>query len=126
MAEEKQDPVKLHKEGNTLYEMGKYAEAIEKFLVAAELYRKLNNYFDSAYSYYKAGECAFMLKDYSKAVEHFLKSADLSFSKGFDRFGLSALEYVKDCYRALNEQDKLGEIEKKIKEVKEKLEASLF
>jgi len=123
MAEEK-DPVKLHKTGNTLYELGKYEEAIENFLKASELYQKANNFFDAAYSLFKAGECSFMLKNYEKAAEYFLKSADLSFNKGFDRFGVSALEYARDCYKALVQKEKVEELEKKIKEVKAKLEES--
>jgi tetratricopeptide (TPR) repeat protein len=122
MAEE--DPVKLHKDGNTLYESGKYEEAKEKFLKASELYKKANNFFDATYALFKAGECAFMLKDYTGAVEYFLKSAELSFQKGFDRFGVSALEYARDCYRVLGESEKVLETEKKIKEVKAKLEES--
>jgi len=121
---EKEDPVKLHKDGNTLYELGKYEEAKEKFLRASELYQKANNFFDATYSLFKAGECAFMLKDYDKAVEYFLKSADLSFSKGFERFGVSALEYARDCYEAMAQKEKAAEIEKKIKEVKKRLEES--
>lgn len=120
--EEKEDPVKLHKDGNTLYELGKYEEAKEKFLKASELYKKANNFFDATYALFKAGECAFMLKDYEKAVEYFVKSADLSFEKGFDRFGVSALEYARDCYKALGKKEELDETEKKIKELKAKLE----
>jgi len=124
MMAEKEDPVKLHKDGNTLYELGKYEEARENFLRAFELYQKANNFFDAAYSLFKAGECSFMLKDYEKAVEHFLKSAELSFNKGFDRFGVSALEYARDCYKALAQKEKVEEIERKIKEVKKRLEES--
>jgi len=120
--EEKEDPVKLHKNGNTLYESGKYEEAKEKFLQASELYKKANNFFDAAYALFKAGECAFMLKDYEKAVDYFVKSADLSFEKGFDRFGVSALEYARDCYKALGKKEEIDETEKKIKELKAKLE----
>lgn len=121
---EKEDPVKLHKEGNTLYEIGKYGEAAEKFLKASELYKKANNFFDATYALFKAGECAFMLKEYEKAVENFLESANLSFEKGFDRFGISALEYARDCYKALGKSDETVETEKKIKEAKAKLEES--
>ncbi|MBS7647359.1 MAG: tetratricopeptide repeat protein [Candidatus Bathyarchaeia archaeon] len=121
---EKEDPVKLHKDGNTLYELGKYEEAKANFLQASELYQKANNFFDAAYSLFKAGECAFMLKDYEKAAEHFLKSADLSFNKGFDRFGVSALEYAKDCYKVLMQKEKVEELEKKIREIKARLEES--
>ena len=120
----KEDPVKLHREAIALYDTGKYKEAKERFLRAAELYQKVNNFFDAASMLYKAGECAYMLKDYETAVEHFLKSADLSFNKGFDRFGVSALEYARDCYNALKKKRKVKELEKKIKDVKVKLEAS--
>jgi len=126
MGEEKvkEDPVKMHKNANTLYEIGKYKEAQEIFLRTAELYQKANNFFDATSMLYKAGECSYMLKDYETAVEHFLKSADLSFDKGFDRYGVSALEYARDCYNAMNKKAKAKETEKKIKEVKKKLEAS--
>lgn len=120
----KEDPVKLHKDANTRCDVGKYKEAKEIFLKAAELYQKVNNFFDATSMLYKAGECSYMLKDYEAAVEDFLKSANLSFSKGFDRFGVSALEYARDCYAAMNKKAKVKEIEKKIKEVKAKLEAS--
>jgi len=120
----KEDPVKMHKDANMLYEAGKYKEAMELFLQTAELYHKGQNYFDSTSMLYKAGECAYALKDYEVAVEHFLKSVDLSFQKGFDRFGVSALEYVQDCYTALYKKAKVKEIEKKIKEVKARLEAA--
>jgi tetratricopeptide (TPR) repeat protein len=120
----KEDPVKLHKDANTLFEVGKYKEAEEKFLRAAELYQKANNFFDSTSMLFKAGESEYMLKDYEKAVEYFLKSADLSFQKGFDRFGVSALEYARDCYMALKKKAKVKEMEKKIKEVKTKLEST--
>ena len=126
MGEEKvrEDPVKMHKNANTLYDIGKYKEAQEIFLRTAELYQKANNFFDATSMLYKAGECSYMLKDYETAVEHFLKSADLSFDKGFDRYGVSALEYARDCYNAMNKKAKAKDMEKKIKEVKKKLEAS--
>jgi tetratricopeptide (TPR) repeat protein len=126
MSEEKvkEDPVRLHKDGNTLCELGKYEEAKEKFLQASELYLKKNNFFDASSMIYKAGECDYMLKDYKIAVENFLESADLSFDKGFDRFGVSALEYARDCYKALKNKAKAKETEKKIKEVKAKLAES--
>jgi tetratricopeptide (TPR) repeat protein len=123
MSEVKEDPVRLHKEAGTLYDVGKYKEAEETFLRTAELYHKVQNYFDSTSMLYKAGECAYALKNYEAAVEHFLKSADLSFQKGFDRFGVSALEYARDCYKAMKKKAKIAETEKKIKEVKAKLEA---
>jgi len=121
---EREDPVKMHKEAGTLYDAGKYKEAEDMFTRTAELYYKQQNYFDSTSMRYKAGECAFALKEYEKAVEHFTKSAELSFLKRFDRFGVSALEYAKDCYTALKNKKKVKELEKKIKEVKAKLEAS--
>jgi len=121
---EREDPVKMHKEAGTLYDAGKYKEAEEIFVKTAELYLKVQNFFDSTSMLYKAGECAFALKDYEKAVEHFMKSADLSFQKGFDRFAVSALEYARDCHSALKDAEKVKELDKKIKEVKAKLEAS--
>jgi tetratricopeptide (TPR) repeat protein len=119
---EVKDPVKLHKEAGTLYDAGKFKEAEEIFLRTADLYYKGQNYFDSTSMLYKAGECAYALKDYERAAEQFLKSADLSFKKGFDRFGLSALEYARDSYKAVDKKAKVKELEKKIKEVKKKLE----
>lgn len=124
MSEVKEDTVKLHKEAGTLYDAGKYKEAEEIFLRAAELYHKGQNYFDSTSMLYKAGECAYALKNYEKAAEHFMKSAELSFQKGFDRFGVSALEYARDSYKAMDKKAKVKELEKKIREVKKKLEAS--
>jgi len=121
---EREDPVRLHKQANALFEAGKYKEAEEIFVRTGELYFKVQNYFDSTSMNYKAGECAFALKDYEKAAELFTKSADLSFQKGFDRFGVSALEYARDSYNALKEKAKTKELEKKIQEVKKKLEVS--
>ena len=124
MGEAKEDPVKLHKEAGALYDTGKYKEAEEIFLRTAELYHRGQNYFDSTSMLYKAGECAYALKNYDKAAEHFMKSADLSFQKKFDRFGVSALEYARDSYKAMDKKTKVKELEKKIKEVKKKLEDS--
>ena len=120
----REDPVKMHKDANSIMEAGKYAEARELFLRTAELYRKAQNYFDATTMYYKAGECGFALKEYEKALEHFMKSADLSFEKGFDRFAVSALEYARDCQKALGNTQQVAELEKKIKEVKAKLESA--
>lgn len=126
MSEEKvrEDPVKMHKQANTLFETGKCKEAEEVFAKTAELYYKVQNFFDSTSMYYKAGECAFTLRNYEKAVEYFMKSAEISFHKGFDRFGISALEYGRDSYREMDNKAKVKELEKKIREVKKKLEAS--
>jgi tetratricopeptide (TPR) repeat protein len=124
MGEIKEDAVKLHKEAGTLYDAGKYKEAEEIFLHTAELYHKGQDYFDSTSMLYKAGECSYVLKNYEKAAEHFIKSADLSFQKGFDRFGVSAMEYARDSYKAMDNKAKVKELEKKIKVVKKKLETS--
>jgi len=120
----REDPIKMHKDANIIMDSGKYQEARELFLRTAELYHKKQNYFDATTMYYKAGECGFALKEYEKAIEYFMKSADLSFEKGFDRFGVSALDYAKDCQKALGEQKQVAELEKKIKEVKAKLEST--
>ncbi len=120
----REDPVKMHKEANTLMDSGKYTEAQDLFLKTAELYRKAQNYFDATTMYYKAGECSYALKEYEKAIEHFTKSSDLSFQKGYDRFGVSALEYTRDCQKALGNSKQVEELEKKIKEVKAKLESA--
>ena len=121
---EKEDPIKMHKDANALMEAGKHEEARELFLRTAELYRKKQNYFDSTTMLYKAGECSFALKEYKKAVEQFTQSADLSFSKGYDRFGVSALDYAKDCQKALGNAEEVEELTNKIKEVKAKLESA--
>ena len=121
---EKEDPIKMHKDANNLMETGKLKEARELFLRTAELYKKKQNYFDSTTMLYKAGECSFSLKEYEKAVEQFMQSAELSFSKGFDRFGVSALDYAKDCQKALGNTKEVEELTKKIKEVKAKLEST--
>jgi tetratricopeptide (TPR) repeat protein len=120
----REDPVKMHKEANSLMEAGKYADARDLFLRTAELYRKSQNFFDSTTMYYKAGECSFALKEYEKALESFTKSAELSFQKGYDRFGVSALDYAKDCQKALGHTAEVEALDKKIKEVKTKLESS--
>ena len=116
----KEDPIKLHKDANALMENGKYAEARDLFAKVAELYYKGQNYFGSAEMSYKAGECSFNLKDYQKALEFFTKSADLSFSKGFERYGLSALEQARDSQKALGNTKEVEELNKKIKEISDK------
>jgi tetratricopeptide (TPR) repeat protein len=120
----REDPVKMHKDANALMDAGKFEEARDLFLKTAELYRKGQNYFDATTMLYKAGECSFALKEIEKAVEHFTQSAELSFAKGYDRFGLSALEYARDCQKALGKSKQVKELEKKIKEVKAKLESA--
>ena len=119
---EKEDPIKLHKEGTALADVGKLEEATEKYLQASELYEKVKNFFDASYTLFKAAECNYQLKDYDKAKERFLNAADLAFKKGYDRFGVSALEYVLDCHKAMGEEDQADEIKQKIKEMKEKLQ----
>ena len=121
--EEKEDPIKIHREGTALSDVGKHEEAMKKFLRASELYEKAKNSFDASYTLFKAAECNYILKDYSTSTERFLKAADLAFKVGYDRFGLSALEYALDCYRATGEEEKEEELKKKIKELKEKLSA---
>jgi len=121
---EKEDPIKMHKDANNIMESGKYDEAKELFLRTAELYRKKQNFFDATTMLYKAGECSFALKEYEKAIEHFTQSAELSFDKGYDRFGVSALDYARDCYRALGNTKEVEELTKKIKETKAKLEST--
>jgi len=125
---EREDPIKLHKEGNTLYETDKYEEAAEKFLRSSELYEKKNNFFDASNMLFKAGECSFMLKDYDTAIERFNKAAEIAFQKGFDRFAVSALEYILDSYKALKKETSVEakELVKKIGKVKKKLASQLF
>ncbi len=121
---EKEDPIKMHKDANNIMESGKYEEAKDLFLRTAELYRKKQNYFDATTMLYKAGECSFALKEYEKAIEYFTQSAELSFNKGYDRFGVSALDYTRDCHKALGNTKEAEDLTKKIKEVKAKLESS--
>jgi tetratricopeptide (TPR) repeat protein len=121
---EKEDPIKMHKDANNIMESGKFEEARELFLRTSELYRKKQNYFDATTMLYKAGECSFSLKEYEKGVEYFTQSAELSFDKGYDRFGVSALDYSRDCQKALGNTKEVEELTKKIKEAKEKLESA--
>jgi len=124
----KEDPIKIHREGTALYDCGKYNEAIDKFLQASQLYEKMGNFFDASYTLFKAAECNFLLKDYEAAIERFLKAGDIAIEKGYDRFGLGALEYARDCYKAGGKEKdkKVSELKKKIAEVKKKLEAQAF
>jgi len=118
----KEDPIKLHKEAMALMENGKYSEARDLFVKVADLYYKGQNYFGAAEMNYKAGECNFALKEYQKAVELFTKSADISFGKGFERYGLSALENARDSQKALGNDKEVEELDKKIAEIKKKNE----
>ena len=120
MSTVREDPIKMHKDANALMENGKYVEAREIFVKVAELYYKGQNYFGSAEMNYKAGECSFALKDYPKAAELFTKSADVSLSKGFERYGVSALEQARDSQKALGNNKEVADLEKKIKEINDK------
>lgn len=119
---EKEDPIRIHKEGTTLADVGKFEEASKKYLRAYELYKEAKNFFDASYALYKAAECNFQLKDYNQAKEHFLNSADLAFEKGYNRFGVSALEYALDCYKNMGKEEQAEELEQKIKDAKTKLQ----
>ena len=116
----KEDPIKLHKEAISLMENQKYEEARDLFIKVAELYYKGQNYFGSAEMYYKAGESSSALKDNEKAVELFTKSAEVSFAKGFERYGLSALENARDSQKALGHDKEVSELQKRIDEIKKK------
>ncbi len=117
---EKVDPIKMHKQAISLMENGKYEEAKDMFVKTGELYYKGQNYFGAAEMYYKAGEAAVALKDCVKGAELFMKSADIAFSKAFDRYGLSGLEQARDCQKALGNTKEVEELEKKIKEINDK------
>lgn len=122
MSNIREDPIKMHKDANALMENGKYAEALDLFVRVAELYYKGQNYFGSAEMTYKAGECSFAMKDYQKAVELFTKASEISFSKGFERYGLSALEQARDSYQALGNTKEVEELNKKISDLNKKEE----
>lgn len=126
--EAKKDPIKIHREGTGLSDLGKYKEATDRFLEASRLYEEAGNLFDASYTLFKAAECNFLLKDYDTAIERFLKAADIALQKGYDRFGLGALEYALDCYKAAGQEKskEVGELRRRIEEVKEKLAASGF
>ena len=117
---EKVDVIKLHKDAQALMESGKLAEARDLFAKVADLYYKGQNYFGSAEMNYKAGECSFNLKEYQKAVEFFTKSADISFAKGFERYGVSALENIRDSQKALGNTKEAEETDKKIADINKK------
>ena len=124
----KEDPLRIHREALALYDAGKYSEAIEKFMLASQLYKKLGNFFDSSYMLFKAAECSFFQKEYEIAIERFMKSAEIALGKGFDRFALGALEYARDCYKAMKKEKSKAfkDLQKQIDEVKKKLEAQSF
>jgi tetratricopeptide (TPR) repeat protein len=124
----KEDPVKTHREGTALYDSGKYKEALDKFLQASQLYGKVGDFFDSSYTLFKAAECSVLMKDYQTAIERFLESADKMLERGYDRFGLGALEYARDCYKALGKEreKKVTDLKKRIAEVKKRVEAQVF
>ena len=124
----KEDPLRIHREALALYDTGKYNEAIEKFMLASQLYEKLGNFFDSSYMMFKAAECSFFQKEYEIAIERFMKSAEIALGKGFDRFALGALEYARDCYKAMKKEKSKAfkDLQKQIDEVKKKLEAQSF
>jgi tetratricopeptide (TPR) repeat protein len=121
----KPDPVRAHREGTALYDSGNYKQALDKFLKASQLYREVGDFFDSCYTLFKAAECSFLMKDYQTALERFLESADMMLERAYDRFGLGALEYARDCYKALGEEEgkKVTGLKKRIAGVKKKLEA---
>jgi len=117
----KEDPIKLHKDANALMENGKSVEARELFTRSGELYFKGQNYFGAAEMYYKAGECSVNLKEYPQAVEFFSKAADIALSKGFDRYGLSALKEAQTAQKAAGNVTATEELESKIREVNDKI-----
>jgi tetratricopeptide (TPR) repeat protein len=117
---EREDPIKMHKQGIALMENGKYDEARDIFVKTAELYYKGQNYFGAAEMYYKAGEASVALKNCEKGAEFFMKSSEVAFSKAFDRYGLSGLEQARDCQKTLGNTKEVEELEKKIKEITDK------
>ena len=121
LPDEKEDPIKIHREGTALSDTGNHREAMEKFLHASELYEKAGNNFDASYVLFKAAECNYLLQEYSPAIERFLRAADLAFKVGYDRFGLSALEYASDACEKAGDTEKAKELPEKIREIKKKL-----
>ena len=124
----KEDHVRTHREGTALCDSGDYRAAADKFLQASKLYENVGDFFDSAYTLFKAAECSFFLKDYETAIGRFLEAADKMFEKGFDRFALGALEYANDCYKATGKEKskKATDLKKRITETKKKLESQTF
>jgi tetratricopeptide (TPR) repeat protein len=125
---DKEDHVKIHREGTALFDSGNYKAALDKFLLASQLYEKVGDFFDAYYTLFKAAECNFQLREYESAVERFLETADKMFQKSYDRFGLGALEYANECYKATGKEKgkKATELEKRIAEVKKKLASQAF
>jgi tetratricopeptide (TPR) repeat protein len=121
MCSVKEDPIKIHKDANALMESGKPLEARDLFVKGGELYFKSQNFFGAAEMYYKAGECSVTLKEHPQAIEFFNKAADIALNKGFDRYGLSALEEARNAQRAAGNTKEAEETEIKIKEVSDKI-----
>ncbi|MCL2642817.1 MAG: hypothetical protein FWD52_04820 [Candidatus Bathyarchaeota archaeon] len=121
MCSVKEDPIKLHKDANALMESGKPVEARDLFVKGGELYFKGQNFFGAAEMYYKAGECSVSLKEYLQAVEFFSKAADIALGRGFDRYGLSALEEARNAQKAVGNVKEVEEIESRIKEISDKI-----
>lgn len=119
---EKVDPIKLHKDANAMMENGMYVEAREIYAKVSDLYYKGQNYFGAAEMNYKAGECSLRLRDFQKAVEFFNKSAEISFAKGFERYGIAALENIRDAQKALGNTKEAEEVIKKLDEIRKKNE----
>lgn len=121
----KEDPVKIHRDGTALYESRNYEGAIDTSLQAYQVYEKKGDFFDASYVLFKAAECSFFLKNYETAIERFLKAADVALERGYDRFGLGALEYAEECYKAAGKgNDKeVAELKKRVAQVKKKIEA---
>jgi tetratricopeptide (TPR) repeat protein len=117
----KEDPIKLHKDAIALMENGKFIEAQDLFTKSGELYYKGQNYFGAAEMYYKAGECNVNLKEYPKAVEFFTKASDIALNKGFDRYGLSALQEAQNTQKTAGNIKESEEINIKIKEINDKI-----
>jgi hypothetical protein len=88
----------------------------------------VGDFFDASYMQFKSAECSFLLKDYKIAIERFRKAADIALEKGYDRFGLGALEYANDCYKAAGKEKgkRFTDLKKRISEVRKKLEAQAF
>ena len=118
----REDPIKLHKDANALMESGRYTEARELFIKVSGLYFKNQNYFGASEMSYKAAECSFQLKEYEKAAESFMKASEIALNKGFDRYGISALQQAAESQKALGNSEKVAEIEKKIAELNKKQE----